>query len=143
MLFFAYNAATLIFFDLIWKKIFLICFLLLSTPLLAESVDQFLIKISNAMPTDCTLKDQVILFGHVSDHATTSGRRKSILLAYACGDNPTAIFFTDITPFQGMLVSDGYVLKANKINLYFSEKQNDTGHMADKSPIEVLWRLTR
>ncbi len=66
------------------------------------------------------------------------GRRKSILLAYACGENRTASFFTDITPFQGMLVSDGYVLKANKINLYFSEKQNDTGHMADKSPIEVL-----
>ncbi len=22
------------------------------------------------MPTDCTLKDQVILFGHVSDHTT-------------------------------------------------------------------------
>ena len=125
------------------KKILLSCFLLLSTPILAESVDQFLIKISNAMPTDCTLKDQVILFGHVSDHTTTSGRRKSILLAYACGDNRTASFFTDITPFQGMLVSDGYVLKANKINLYFSEKHNDTGHMADKSPIEVLWRLTR
>ncbi|MCX7119309.1 MAG: hypothetical protein NTZ86_05525 [Legionellales bacterium] len=43
---------------------------MLSTPILAESVDQFLIKISNAMPTDCTLKDQVILFGHVSDHTT-------------------------------------------------------------------------
>ena len=71
------------------------------------------------------------------------GRRKSILLAYACGENRTASFFTDITPFQGIQVSDGYVLKANKINLYFSEKHNDTGHMADKSPIEVLWRLTR
>ncbi len=30
------------------------------------------------------------------------GRRKSILLAYACGENRTASFFTDITPFQGI-----------------------------------------
>ena len=52
------------------KKIFLICLLLFSSTILAESRDQFQIKINNAMSADCRLKDPIILFGHVSDHTS-------------------------------------------------------------------------
>ena len=94
-------------------KILAICFLLLSTSIWASSRDQLLVNITNTLATDCRLKDQEILFGHVSDHTSIptvihpnetenfmmrSGPRygsgiymdKAFLLTYAC-DNEQEI----------------------------------------------------
>lgn len=149
----------LIFGDAILKKI-LFGFLMLFSSVIFAKNNPVIVKITNATGTDCVLEKQTALYGYVSDPTTVphaifsdqtivfrmqseEGRRKLILLTYTCGDNGIASFFTDITPFQGMFLSHGYVLKTNKIHLYFSEEHNDTGHIADNSPIVVQWRLTR
>ena len=149
----------MIFGDVILKKILFSCLMLFSSFIFADN-NPAIVKITNATGTDCVLEKQTVIYGYVSDPTTipnaifsdqtivftlksNEGKRKSILLTYACGDNRTATFFTDITPFQGMLVSNVYELKSNKIHLYFSEERNQTGHIYDKSPVEVHWRLTR
>ena len=133
--------------------------LLFSTAIFAYS-NTVVVKITNATGTDCVLEKQIVTYGYVSDPLTIpdaifsdqtmtftmrsyDDHRKSILLAYACGENRTATIYTDISNFQGMLVSDGYVIKSDKIHLYFTEEHNETGRFYDKSPIVVSWRLTR
>lgn len=118
------------------------------------------VKITNATGTDCVLEKQIVTHGYISDPLTIpdaifsdqtmtftmrsyDGHRKSILLAYACGENRTATIYTDINHFQGMSLSDGYAIKSNKIHLYFTEEHNETGRFYDNSPIVVSWRLTR
>lgn len=99
------------------RKIVLICFLLISTPIVAGYGAQFLIKITNGLSTDCKLKNQIILFGHISDHTTIptvvrpnqtvsfmmrSGPRyrsnlyldKSILLTYECDTEQEITIYT-------------------------------------------------
>lgn len=143
-----------------FKKILILCSLLCSPVVLAKSNDVIL-NITNATGTDCVLKKHLQLYGDAVDpiefptsifsdqtiaitmKSNVDTNRKSILLAYECGDEFSATFLTDISPFQGMFVSDGYVLKSNKMHLYFSEDHNRTGHMSDSSPVKVSWRLTR
>lgn len=86
-------------------------------------------------------KDQTMIFNlnSKSDHRY----RKSLLLSYECGEGLNATFFTDISPFQGMLVSDGYILKREKMNLSFAENHNLSGRFSDHSAVTVNWRLTR
>ena len=145
--------------DAILKKI-LLGFLMIFSSVVFAYNNSVVVKITNATGTDCVLERQTAIYGYVSDPITVpnaifsdqtivfrmqsdDSKRKSILLTYACGENRMASFLTDITPFQGMLVSDGYILKANKIVLQLSEEHNETGKFGDKSPIEVYWRLTR
>ena len=52
------------------KKTLSVCFLLISTSIWGSSRDQFLTTITNTLATDCILKEQYILFGHVSDHTS-------------------------------------------------------------------------
>ena len=143
-----------------FKKMLVICSLLFSSVILANTNDVIL-TISNATGTDCILKKNLQLYGDLFDpiefptgifsdqsisitmKSNADTNRKAILLAYECGDNLSATFLTDISPFQGMLESDGFVLKSNKMHLYFSEDHNKTGHMLDRSPVKVSWRLTR
>ncbi|HVT63262.1 MAG TPA: hypothetical protein VHD33_07250 [Legionellaceae bacterium] len=100
------------------KKIFLVLFLLFSISLYAFPQDRFLIKITNTLETDCKLKDDIILFGHVSDythipavihpHTTEafmmrSGPRyagvhnaeKTVLLTYICDSEQKITLFTN------------------------------------------------
>ncbi|MGV3740567.1 MAG: hypothetical protein ACO1N3_04685 [Gammaproteobacteria bacterium] len=143
-----------------FKKILVICSLLFSSVALASAND-VIVHISNATGTDCILKKHLQLYGDLFDplelptsifsdqsititmKSSADKDRKAILLAYECGENFSATFLTDISPFQGMLISDGYVLKSNKMHLYFSEDHNKTGHISDRSPVKVSWRLTR
>ena len=145
-----------------FKKIGILYLLLFSLPALADFTNPASITVTNATGTDCVLTNQIPVFGFLSDPTVLptalfkdqtitinmrsdekNRHRKSLLLSYECGENMTATFFTDITPFQGMLVSDGYTLKNNKMQLYFSESQNDTGRFYNKSPLKVHWHLTR
>ena len=120
-----------------------------------------IVRITNATGTDCVLEKHIPLYGVLAENESIPNvifsdqtivftikpneeeRRKAVLLSYACGDNRSITIFTDITSFQGMFISDGYVLKTNQIHTTFSEEHNETGHSGDKSAIEVHWRLTR
>lgn len=142
------------------KKILFSCLILFSSATFANN-HSVIVKITNATETDCLLEKQIAINSAVSDPVSLPEtifigqtmvftmqshdrhKRCSIFLTYVCGDSRTVAFFTDITPFQGMLVSEGYVIKSNKIHLDFSEEHNNTGSIADKSPIEIHWRLGR
>ncbi|HVT63261.1 MAG TPA: hypothetical protein VHD33_07245 [Legionellaceae bacterium] len=140
------------------KRILCTCLILASSIIFAHN-NPVIVKIANATGIDCVLEKQMALYGDVSDATpipkaifrdqtisftmqSHESRRKAIVLNYTCG-NRSALFLTDITPFQGMLVSSGYELKSNNIHLDFSEVHNETGRILDKSPVEVYWRLTR
>ena len=119
------------------------------------------VNITNATGTDCVLEKQTVLYGYISDPITipnvifsdqsieftmksNKNKRKSILLAYACGDDRSATFFTDITYVQHQSFSKGFGLKSHKIHLYFTEERNKThNNIYDTSPVKVNWRLTR
>lgn len=145
--------------DMILKHILIFFFILFSSTIYANN-NSVIVRITNATGADCVLEKQLALFGYVDENGSIpnailsdqtivftmksdEGRRNAILLSYACDDNRSITFFTDITPFQGMLVSDGFVVKASKIYTTFAEEHNETGRMSDSSPIEVHWRLTR
>jgi hypothetical protein len=95
------------------KKTFLLFSLLFCSSLWAHPNGQLQVKITNTLATDCRLKAQYIIFGHVSDHTsiptllpsnqTTIFKMRawphpkneknpnsisSFLLTYACDDEP-------------------------------------------------------
>ena len=98
------------------KKILFIGLVFFSTCTWAESLIPFFIKITNTLATDCKLKDQVILDGHVSDHTSVPTilhpnqtetfkmrpdpskllhfQQKSILLTYVCGSEQEVTLYS-------------------------------------------------
>lgn len=99
------------------SKIYFLCFLLFSASGWALTYEQFVVKITNSIETDCLLKDSFILFGHVSDHTSIptvihahqtetfmmrAGPRyrtgmymdKSFLLTYVCGIEQEITLYT-------------------------------------------------
>ena len=144
------------------KKIGVIFSLLCSSAILANTSNPASISITNTTGTDCILKKKVPIYGYIVNpldipnvlfkdqtmifNLNSKGDhryRKSLLLSYECGEGLNATFFTDISPFQGMLVSDGYILKREKMNLSFAENHNLSGRFSDHSAVTVSWRLTR
>ena len=133
------------------KKIFLICLLLFSTTILAESRDQFQIKISNAMSLDCRLKDPFIIFGHVSDHTSIpmvihpnqtatfmmrSGPRyrsgmyleKSFLLTYVCDHEQEITLYAN---------ANNHLLEVKKFDV-----KNMWATFKNTGRSEIEWTLT-
>ncbi|MCX7090285.1 MAG: hypothetical protein NTU48_02390 [Legionellales bacterium] len=98
------------------KKSLFIGFLFFSTATWAGILTPFFIKITNTLATDCKLKDQIILDGHVSDHTSIPTilhpnqsetfkmrpdphqilyfQRKTILLTYVCGSEQAITLYS-------------------------------------------------
>jgi hypothetical protein len=132
-----------------------------------EVIDSLVVKITNATGADCVLEKNIATNGYISDPilfpealldkqtvvitmkpyfdqrtSTMCGyRRKSILLAYRCGEDRSATFFTDTIPFQGMLETDATIIRANKLALVFKETYNESGRFQNNAPVMVEWTL--
>ena len=135
------------------KKLVLGCLLLFSMPSWAASKDQVQITITNTLATDCRLKDQSILFGHISDHTmiptvihpnTTetfmmrSGPRyraiyrdKTILLTYICDNNQEVTLYSN-----NNIKSDAKTLNITNMSATFKISDHFVKHS------DVHWTLS-
>ena len=129
------------------KKIFCVWMLCFSASLWASSNDQLIIKIHNLLATDCELQEQIVLYGHVSDHTKVptvipaqqtaqftmrSGPHhcnnhddKTILLTYVCGSEQSITLYTTDKTWQNPKTFDEKNMRAdfkmNTLMLYPSE----------------------
>lgn len=136
------------------KKIVITSLFLISTPLFAATYDQLLIKITNSLSTDCKLKDQTILFGHVSDHTRIPqviSANQTLSFKMRPGPTPRAGIYKDQS-FLITYVCDG----EQEITLYGSQNMSIEAKRFDvknmwatfeiKAPLfapsEIDWTLT-
>ena len=131
------------------------------------AIDSVVVKVTNATGADCVLKKSIPTDGYISDPiilpdaildkqtiaitmkpysdqrtSTLCGyKRKSIMLAYRCGEDRSVTFFTDIMPFQGRLLSGGRIIRANQIHADIKEEDNESGRFKNHSPVMLKWTL--
>lgn len=139
------------------KKLISLLFLLIfSQVVIAAQADRLEISIKNAGSTDCVLKKQYPLFGHISDHTqvpevifrnqmavfSMRSNRKlslttSILVTYECGDEQ------EITLFSGFLTHVGFEQKVfDAKNMQASVTTEDSPYFSTTEPWKIHWVIT-